>query len=393
MKENAKRIVIIDDEPDVVHLLHQICAAAGYVVESTASAADFHRLLMTRPDFVLLDLLMPDIDGVELLRHLSEERIESAIILISGADSRVLQSVARLAATKGLHVQGTLAKPFNPSELLRLLAQNPSEHIEYENGVIETVQPDELLSALRENRLIAYFQPQVDLATGKPISCEALVRWQHPDQGLIFPDRFIPVAEQSGIIGELTENIAAQTFRHCAALSAAGHKIRCAINVSALSLADIRFPDRLLTMLNAEKISPASVVVEITESRLYDNTAHAMDVLTRLRMKGIELSIDDFGTGYSNLRQLQLMPFNELKIDKSFIRNCETDKESESIVRSSIELGQRLGIRTVAEGVETRELAERLREWGCNIGQGFFYAKALPSDAFSLWLREFRLKT
>ncbi|MFO1469522.1 MAG: EAL domain-containing response regulator [Turneriella sp.] len=382
MKENAKRIVIIDDEPDVVHLLHQICAAAGYVVESTASAADFHRLLMTRPDFVLLDLLMPDIDGVELLRHLSEERIESAIILISGADSRVLQSVARLAATKGLHVQGTLAKPFNPSELLRLLAQNPSEHIEYENGVLETVQPGELLSALRENRLIAYFQPQVDLATGKPISCEALVRWQHPDQGLIFPDRFIPVAEQSGIIGELTENIAAQTFRHCARLSAAGHKIRCAINVSALSLADIRFPDRLITMLNSEKISPASVVVEITESRLYDNAAHAMDVLTRLRMKGIELSIDDFGTGYSNLRQLQLMPFNELKIDKGFIRNCETDKESESIVRSSIELGQRLAIRTVAEGVETRELAERLREWGCNIGQGFFYAKALPPTHF-----------
>ncbi len=146
-------------------------------------------------------------------------------------------------------------------------------------------------------------------------------------------------------------------------------------------------------MLNSEKISPASVVVEITESRLYDNAAHAMDVLTRLRMKGIELSIDDFGTGHSNLRQLQLMPFNELKIDKGFIRNCETDKESESIVRSSIELGQRLAIRTVAEGVETRELAERLREWGCNIGQGFFYAKALPSDAFLLWLREFRLKT
>lgn len=393
MKENAKRIVIIDDEPDVVHLLHQICAAAGYAVESTATAADFHRLLITRPDFVLLDLLMPDIDGVELLRHLADEHIESAIILISGADPRVLQSVARLAVTKGLHVQGTLAKPFNPSELLRLLAQNPSEHIEYENGVIETVQPDELFSALRENHLIAYFQPQVDLTTGYPISCEALVRWQHPNQGLIFPDRFIPVAEQSGIIGELTENIAAQTFRHCAALSAAGHKIRCSINVSALSLADIRFPDRLLTMLSSEKISPASVVVEITESRLYDNAAHAMDVLTRLRMKGIELSIDDFGTGYSNLRQLQLMPFNELKIDKGFIRNCETDKESESIVRSSIELGQRLGIRTVAEGVETRELAERLREWGCNIGQGFLYAKALPPDEFSLWLREFRLKT
>lgn len=393
MKKNAKSIVIIDDEPDVVKLLHQICAAAGYEVRSTASAEDFHRLLLTRPDFVLLDLLMPDIDGVELLRYIADERIKCGIILISGADARVLQSVARLAVSKGLQVQGALAKPFEPAELIRLLQQDATSHIEYEAGAIEAVQAPELLSALRDNRLVAYFQPQIDLASGEAVSCEALVRWQHQEQGLIFPDRFIPVAEQSGLMSELTENIAIQAFRHCAALAAAGFNIRCSINVSALSLADIRFPDTLLAMLNAEKISPSAVVVEITESRLHDNAVNAMDVLARLRMKGIELSIDDFGTGYSSLRQLQLMPFNELKIDKGFIRNCETDKEAESIVRSSIELGQRLGIRTVAEGVESAELAARLRDWGCNIGQGYLYAKALPSDMFLGWLREFGLKS
>lgn len=393
MKENAKRIVIIDDEPDVVKLLHQICAAAGYTVESTTSAEDFHRLLKTRPDFVLLDLLMPDIDGVELLRFIADEQIDCGLILISGADVRVLQSVARLAASKGLHVQGTLAKPFDPEELIRLLAQDIAEHVEYEAGVIEAVQPHELHAALLDDRLVAYFQPQVELASGQAVSCEALVRWQHAEQGLIFPDRFIPVAEQSGMMNELTENVAVQAFRHCAALAEAGFNIRCSINVSALSLTDIRFPDKLLAMLNAAKIPPSAVVVEITENRLYDNSVNAMDVLTRLRMKGIELSIDDFGTGYSSLRQLQLMPFNELKIDKGFIRNCGTDKEAESIVRSSIELGQRLGIRTVAEGVESAEQAERLREWGCNIGQGYFYAKALPSDMFLVWLREFGLKT
>lgn len=393
MKENAKRIVIIDDEPDVVKLLQQICRAAGYEVESTTSADEFRHLILTEPDFVLLDLLMPDADGVELLRYLADQHIKASIVFISGADARVLQSVTRLAISKGLRVHGTLAKPFGPAELTDLLAKKVVERMPDETAVPELTQPDELLSALREGRLVAYFQPQVDLASGQPISCEALVRWENPRQGLIFPDRFIPVAEQSGIMGELTENIAIQAFRHCSKLIKAGFNLRCAINVSALSLADIHFPDRLLELLSAEEISPSSIVVEVTESRLYDNAVLATDVLSRLRMKGFELSVDDFGTGYSSLRQLQLMPFNELKIDKGFIQNCETNREAESIVRSSIELGQRLGMRTVAEGVETHGLAARLRDWGCNIGQGYFYAKALPSDMFLGWLHEFGLKT
>lgn len=388
MTETAKRIVIIDDEPAVVRLLHRICAIAGYQVESTSSADEFRRLVLNKPDFILMDLLMPGVDGVELLRYLSEEQVHAAIVLISGADSRVLQSVARLATSKGLNVQGTLAKPFNAAELTRILQSDPLSHKGLHSDTTGAVQSEELGAAIRNGGLLAYFQPQVDLSTGAVASCEALVRWNHPEWGVVFPDRFIPVAEQSGLMPELTECVAVQALRHCSTLARSGFPIRCSINVSAISLADVQFPDRLLELLVVAKVPPNSVVVEVTESRLFEDSVNAVDVLNRLRMKGIELSIDDFGTGYSSLRQLKLIPFNELKIDKEFVMSCETNQESESIVRTSIELARRLALRTVAEGVESLQIADRLRAWGCDLGQGYVYAKALSPENFLRWVRE-----
>ncbi len=387
MNVTAKRVVIIDDEPAMLKLLHHVCEVAGYSIEMTSSPEDFRRLVLSRPDFILMDLLMPGVDGVELFRYLAENQIRAGIVLISGTDARVVQSAARLAAAQGLNIQGTLGKPFEIAELQKILARGSENLPEREHAEGDAVHPSDLAAAIKEGTLTAYFQPQVDLMSNRVIGCEALVRWNHSEWGLVFPDRFIPVAEQAGLMPALTDCVAGQALRESAALAKLGIKIQCSINVSAISLAEIQFPDRLIKLAEQERVAPEAIVVEVTESQLFEDSVNTIDVLTRLRMKGFELSIDDFGTGYSTLRQLQLIPFNELKIDKQFVMNCETNRESESIVRTSIELGQRLGLRTVAEGVESLRIAELLRGWGCTVGQGYAYSKALPSPAFLTWLQ------
>lgn len=381
-----KRVLIIDDEPAVLKLLQRACERAGYKVEATGSAAEFCELVLTKPDFVIIDLLMPGADGVELLRYLADHKVEAAVTLVSGAAPRVVESAARLALAQGLQLLGTLAKPFEIPELLAMLATKPVAHQERHTESAGKVLSADLSVALEQQALTVHFQPQIDLKTNLPVGYEALARWNHPQWGLIYPDRFIAVAEQSGLMPALTDSVASIAFRHFAALEKSGRSLRCSINVSAVSLTDINFPDRLLELMAIENIQPQSVVVEVTESRLFEDSIRTLDVLTRLRLKGIELSIDDFGTGYSTFRQLQLIPFNELKIDKEFVSNCLLNNESESIVRTSIELGARLAIRTVAEGIESFEVAERLRQWGCDVGQGYFYAKPLAPTDFFDWL-------
>lgn len=386
MNTKSRRIVIIDDEPAILKLLHGACNTLGFRAESTSSADEFRQLALTKPDFVLMDLIMPDVDGIELLRFLAENHVASALVLVSGTDPRVVKSAARLAISQGLRVQGILSKPFDIGELRKILLGEPAEKNSGDEITPGAIKTEDMGAALANGEMLAFFQPQVDLLTGNVSGCEALVRWNHPEKGMVFPNQFIPAVEQSGLMPALTDSIFAQTLRYCAILRMSGFSVRCSVNVSAISLTDIHFPDRLLEILAAEDIPSGSVVIEITESRLIEDSVNTFDVLTRLRMKGFELSIDDFGTGYSTLRQLQLIPFNELKIDKEFVFNCNTNRESESIVRTSIELAQRLSLRTVAEGVESLEAASLLRKWGCDLGQGYLYARALHPRAFLDWL-------
>ncbi len=382
-----KRAVIVDDEPAVLKLLHRVCEAMGYLVHSTSSPEEFRNLVLTEPDIILMDLVMPGVDGVELFRFLALNLVESPVVLISGSDRRVLESAARLAEFQGLRVLGALTKPFDVAELKEVLTRDRTSQGKNIPRATDPIEPEELADAIESGAIVAYLQPQIDLRTNRVAGCEALVRWVHPERGLIFPDRFISVAEQSGLIEALTDCVSKLALKQGALLARAGFPIRCSINVSAISLTEIDFPDRLLRMIEDAGARPQGVTIEVTESRIFEDSVKTLDVVTRLRMKGIELSIDDFGTGYSTFQQLQRFPFNELKIDRAFVFNCETNRDSESIVRSSIELGQRLAIRTVAEGVESVKIADRLLDWGCDLAQGYCYSKALPFELFLEWLK------
>lgn len=248
----------------------------------------------------------------------------------------------------------------------------------------------ELLQAIDSDELVLYFQPKIDLRTSRVTSVEALVRWQHPQRGILPPDVFIPLAEQTGLINQLTFWVLKKALLQCAELNKAGVDITVAVNLSAGSLNDIRIPGEIAHMLADAKIKPSMLVLEITESAVMTDPAGALNVLKILSRMGVSLSIDDFGTGYSSLAYLSKLPVDEIKIDKSFVLEMILDQHAAVIVRSTIDLGHNLGKKVVAEGVETLELWDLLSEWGCDTAQGYYMSKQLPADKLMQWLDESR---
>ena len=246
----------------------------------------------------------------------------------------------------------------------------------------------ELLQAIQRDELVLYFQPKINLRTNKITSVEALVRWQHPQRGFLPPDMFIPMAEQTGLINQLTFWVLKQALIQCADFKQSGVDITVAVNLSARSLHDIRFPGEVARMLGDAKIKPSMLVLEITESAVMSDPAEALVVLKILDKMGVSLSIDDFGTGYSSLAYLTKLPVDEIKIDKSFVMGMVLDQQAAVIVRSTIELGHNLGKKVVAEGVETLEVWNFLSAWGCDTAQGYYMSKPLPADKLKQWLSE-----
>jgi EAL domain-containing protein (putative c-di-GMP-specific phosphodiesterase class I) len=245
----------------------------------------------------------------------------------------------------------------------------------------------ELRRAIEERELELYYQPKAALDTGEVSSVEALLRWQHPHRGLVFPDDFIPVAQQTGLIKPLTLYVVSRALEQCRAWQEAGTPLAVAVNLSTRNLLDSEFPDQVALMLDRWEIDGSMLEFEITESTMLADPARTRLVLERLSSMGIRLSIDDFGTGYSSLAHLKRLPVHEIKIDSSFVINMSGNDDDATIVRSTIDLGRNLGLDVVAEGVETEETWEQLRELGCTSAQGFHISAALPADALSEWLR------
>ena len=243
----------------------------------------------------------------------------------------------------------------------------------------------ELRQAVEEGQLRLFLQPKVDVASGALCGAEALVRWQHPTRGLMPPMAFIPFAEQTGFIRQLTLWMFGEVARRQSALAAMG-VARVAVNLSTRDLLDTELPDKLDALLLRHGATASRMCLEITESAIMDDPERAEATLKRLAERGFKLSIDDFGTGYSSLAYLKRLPVHELKIDKSFVMAMERDASDTKIVRSTVDLAHALGLSVVAEGVENASILEQLRALGCDDAQGFHFAKPLPFDAFGAWV-------
>jgi len=244
----------------------------------------------------------------------------------------------------------------------------------------------ELRHAVEHDELRLFFQPKIELKTGRVMGAEVLLRWQHPTRGLLSPADFIPFAEQTGFIRRLTRWTLDHSISQGAQWRSAGKALALAVNISADDIGDARLDSRIAAMLTRHQLPPALLTLELTESGFIEDFTRALRMLDAIAALGVSLSIDDFGTGYSSLSHLARMPVHEVKIDRSFVQGLESDPEFAPVVRSAIDMGHSLGLKVVAEGIETEESALRLRNFGCDIAQGYWYAKPMPLAAFESWL-------
>ncbi len=247
---------------------------------------------------------------------------------------------------------------------------------------------NQLKTAICQDQLILHYQPKLDLATGRVRHVEALVRWQHPTQGMVPPDKFIAVAEQTGLINALTRWVLVEAVRQHRLWKKQGLTLSISVNISAENLRDHNFYDMVAETLLDDTLDRDAISLEITESAVVDDPEAAISVLNRIESEGIRLSIDDYGTGYSSLAQLKQLPVSELKMDKSFVQKLLVDRDDQTIVHSTIDLAHNMGLRVVAEGVEDAESLAWLRRKGCDLGQGYFICRPKPADELGEWLMQ-----
>jgi diguanylate cyclase (GGDEF)-like protein len=244
----------------------------------------------------------------------------------------------------------------------------------------------ELAHAVEHDELRLYFQPKIDMATNRVAGAEVLLRWQHPTRGLLTPDAFVPFAEQTGFIRRITRWVLDRAIAQGASWHRAGKPLPVAVNVSADDISDLRLDSRVASLLTRHQLPPSLLTLELTESGFIDDPNRALRMLDALGALGVNLSIDDFGTGYSSLSHLARMPVHEVKIDRSFVQGLESDIEFAAVVRSAIDMGHSLGLKVVAEGIESETAAQRLRDFGCDIAQGYLYARPMPLEKLEAWL-------
>jgi EAL domain-containing protein (putative c-di-GMP-specific phosphodiesterase class I) len=335
---------------------------------------------------------MPGMDGIELLRHLAGRTDAPALAMIS-ADDHILRIAAELGHAHRLRVLGTLPKPATP-DALRAVLERLADPTPPARGMPTAAVPSGLpldaedIIALVPDALELHFQPQIDLATGRPVGAEALARLRHPTAGLLGPGLFVPLFEQRGTTFSLTRVVARQALHQVKAWRDLGMELRVAVNVSADDLGDVSIVGRLEAAADDIGVPLDAFTLEITESRIVPDTADHLEVLSRMRLKGVGLSIDDYGTGFSSLEQLRRIPFHELKIDQSFVANATTDERAATMLQSTVHLARELHLRTVAEGVETADQLELVTQFGCDEAQGYFIARPMPAADATAWLTE-----
>jgi EAL domain-containing protein (putative c-di-GMP-specific phosphodiesterase class I) len=364
--------MVMDDDPDVGAFFGQVGEDLGFEVRVVADPERFApTVLEFSPTVLLLDLQMPGRDGIELLRELAALDRRPKVLIASGLDSRVLTTASELGMSMGVDVAGAFCKPIALDELEVLLVRLKSQ--------TKVITANHLRQAIDQGQLVVHYLPKATLkAPGRWIveGAEALVRWEHPEYGLLYPKDFIDLAEESGLIVEVTDFVFRASMEQARMWFSKGLYMELGVNLSAQFLGDLGFPDRLLTLVREHNLDPSMLTLELTETAAMHDPAVALDILARLRVKNINVCLDDFGTGASSLTHLYKMPFSEVKLDNQFTNDMRLREDARALVEGLIYLAHKLKMRACAEGVEDEATLEMLEAMHCDKVQGHLIGAA-----------------
>jgi EAL domain-containing protein (putative c-di-GMP-specific phosphodiesterase class I)/CheY-like chemotaxis protein len=388
------KFLAVEDHEFQRAMLLKMLARLGATQVSTAADGYAALEIVMAPgasiDIIISDLDMPGMDGLEFMRHVGEAHIPVAIILASALESVLLDSVETMTRAYGVTILGVIQKPITQEKLAALiklhLPAQANPNLTQTDAISFTIE--EIVQGIRNDEFAPFFQPKVELASGRIKGAEALARWRHPQKGIVAPYAFVGPLEDHNHIDKLTWLILSKAVDFCCEWrTKSGLEVSVSVNVSAKSLADVNFADRVTELVKGRNLDCRNIILEVTESAATTEIGHSLENLSRLRMKGFGLSIDDYGTGYSSLQQLARIAFTEIKLDQSFIKSAATQQAARIILESTIDMAKKLGIVTVAEGIETEQDWDLLRELGCDLAQGYLIAKPIESSEFLTWAR------
>lgn len=388
-----KGVLVVDDN-DLQRLVStELLRSMGIdQIYEAANGLDALQLLHTEkvePAVMLVDLHMPRMDGIELIQAIAKLKIPLSIIIVSGADTMLLDTLGSMVRACKLPMLGALPKPINGQTLLRSLqGYQPGSEPEPELTSNPSPSALDVQRAIRLGQIKPFYQPKVSLKHAQVVGFEALARWCDPAKDIIMPSEFIEVATDHGLLKELTFCMLDAILADLKAWNSLDIFPIISLNIAVSLLEDPGFANQIIRRVQHARIPAAKILLEITESALMKDQAVALGTIGRLKLNGFNFSIDDYGTGFSSMQQLSRIAFSELKIDRSFVCRVGESAHLANIVHSALDIGQRLGLTTVAEGVETLEELKILRNMGCDEIQGYLFARPMPACDVLPWLND-----
>lgn len=384
-------IVIFDDAVEIGEMLTSFCHSAGYKSRfyhefNAENASDYHDAT-----YIILDLNMPDQDGIDAIEALSLCQIRAPIILCSGIAEDIIDSTADIIVNTGLVYGGKLLKPFNYDQFLSAIsnARLKSEmlHSDFTTKPAVNLTRGDLEISIKRGWFKHVYQPQVDLNTGAVVGVECLARLYHPLFGVCYPDSFIQKLVDYNLMDSFTISQLSSALEALATLAMPAD-IRISLNIDPCSLRK-DFLDRLENIVAESSFNPSQICFEVTEMSAVALSLEVKTLLAKLRMRGFHISLDDFGTGFSTIQELDVLPFNEIKIDRSFVANMHVRKAAHIIIKHTVALANDMNVLVIAEGIETKQQAATMQELGCNYLQGYLFSRPLELDALANYLSSF----
>lgn len=374
---SQKNLLIIDDDTHLHEYIHTRAQKHHYAVQTLSDPLQFPEAYRQfKPDLIILDLEMPNVDGIELLRFLKNESCLCAIALTSGLDDNIIAAAHHIGELHGLQMVPPLKKPIQEEALINLLQKTEK---------LVQLPAQKISQAIIEQELILHYQPKQALKDLSLLGAEIFVHWVKNHDSQFYLEDLIHNTESKEMIKMITLFAFENALKEWRSLQQKNPNFTLSINLSAKLLTDLRLPDEFEILTQRYTINPANICFEISESAAMAQPLQTIDILTRFRMKRFKLALDDFGSGFSSLAVLYHMPFNEIKVNKSLIKNSTTDAKVSSIVQNIVALGRKMGFKVTADGIDSQGAFNLLKNFECDYAQGFFIAQPMSIKAFREW--------